>query len=67
MLMPTMRLGTGLPSLPTSNGLVKVNVHIRLWFPSSNTVSSLDSILTESVNYHEVLQNKLCNILRKKF
>ena len=59
MLMPTMGLGTGLLCLPTSNGLVKVNVHIRLWFPSSNTVSSLESILTESVNCHKVLQNKI--------
>ena len=47
---------------PTSNGLVKECVQARLWFPSSNTVSSLESILTESVNCQRVLQKQNCVI-----
>ena len=59
-----MGLGTGLLCLPTSNGLVKECVHIRLWFPFPNTVSSLESILTELVNCQRVLQKHNCVIFQ---
>ena len=54
-------LGTRLLGPPTITGLVKVNAHIRL-LVSQN----LDPILTGPVNYHGVLQNKLCNNFKEE-